>query len=435
MISSSLRLAAVGAALALSAASPYDPITAGLYADQSLCVFQLSDANGQAYQYDLRPVGAEVMTFKTQQYVYEFSPCGIAAPACTPPYGQYWPLSAGYQTQGGPGSGTCWDQINNSYVPCSGTCEGLAVGPPQHQLLDPNNAATGGISTSYAGMWTPNSDSEKCGNIDPVRGKELGRSLEIVHICSPNMPPGVVNVTSQSENPACHYIFNVLSSAACGVKVSQPNPPLPGPSPALPVWAPGAGPMAPYLCSPNLTDTSGKKWGFSFSQLFNPTQDYSVTGSDGTAYNFNICGYTSTTCTPSYSVAANFGGVVATWGPANPPPSGATCYWANGTQATCTNDCRTLGEGAPSWSLANPSNGATGGVTMALQGEFAYADEPTSHICGFDPYLNPVPASVTITLSCDPSTPANKLAVTGVTSGPSICTYNIQAKTAAACGA
>ncbi len=34
---------------------------------------------------------------------------------------------------------------------------------------------------SFAPMWTVNSDGQKCANFDPVRGKEIGRSLQVSH--------------------------------------------------------------------------------------------------------------------------------------------------------------------------------------------------------------------------------------------------------------
>jgi hypothetical protein len=259
---------------------------------------------------------------------------------------------------------------------------------------------------------------------------------QVTHFCNSSLAPGVVQIQSQTENPTCHYIFTVASAAACATKAPSPPPValLPPGSP-LPTYVPGAGPLAPYLCSPTLLDTTGKAWGFSFSQLFASAGDYSVTGSDGTVYSFNICGYTSSTCTPEYAVGASFGGAVARWGGGVSPPPGTECYWNNGTLAPCTSPCRTLADAIPSFSLTSTANGASGGVTMALMGEFANADEPAAYQCSFDPLGNPIPNSVVVQLACDPSTPPNKLIPTGVTSaGGNNCTYVISAKTGAACG-
>lgn len=409
-------------------ATSYDPQTTGPFAD-SLCNFLLKDVQGNTYRYDLRSIAGKQLSI-VNQYNYSFVPCGVAAPECVPSFGQLWPLSSAYQIEGGGAAGNCYSS-KDGQTPCTPACEGLSVGPPLHQLLDITNGYTGGLMSTFAGMWTQNSDGQKCGNVDPVTGKEMGRSLQINHFCDPSIPAGTVKTQSQSEYPTCHYVLNIVSSASCGINVTSP-PPLPVPGPPTPVWAPGAGPFAPYLCNPNLTDSSGKNWAFGFSQLFNPSQDYSFTGSDGTVYNFNVCGYTSTVCNPFYSVGANWGGVVATWGPVTPPPQGAVCYLANGTSFPCTDNCRTLGAGAPLFSLTDPTNGA-GGVTMALQGEFANADEPTVYQCAYDPYNNPVPNSVAVQFTCDSNTPVNKLVTTGVTTGPSPCTYVIQAKTGAAC--
>lgn len=412
----------------MTSATPYDPQTTGAFTD-NLCNFLLKDNTGNTFRYDLRSIAGKQFSIRNT-YNYTFSPCGVAAPECVPNFGQLWPLSTAYQIEGGSASGDCYSS-KDGQAPCTPTCEGLAVGPPLYQLMDNNNGYTGGIIAYFTGMWTQSSDMQKCGNFDPVTGKETGRSLQINHFCDPSIPAGTVKTQQQQEYPTCHYILNIVSSASCGINVTNP-PPLPVPGPPTPVYAPGAGPFASYLCNPAIVDTNGKSWSFNFAQLYNPTQDYSYTGSDGTVYNFNICGYTSTVCNPSYSVGANWGGVVATWSPATPPPQGAVCTLANGTTYPCTDNCRTLGSGAPLFSLTDASNGANG-VTMALQGEFANADEPASLQCAYDPYNNPVPNSVSIQFTCDSNTPANKLVVTGVTTGPAPCTYVLQAKTGAAC--
>lgn len=259
--------------------------------------------------------------------------------------------------------------------------------------------------------------------------------MVIHHSCNPNMPPGQANVTAPvAEQPQCTYHFYIESSAACGTKaataVAQP------PS-TMPAWLPGAGPMANYLCKPNITDSAGKNYAFNLQQLYNPTTDYTGTDAAGNKYAFNVCGYTTTTCTPEYSVEANFGGLVAFWANGQAPAPTATCRWANGTDAACTTPCRTLGEGAPFITLTDPTNAPTGGVTMTLQGELTYGDEPMQYqTCAQDGNGDPIPASVTFNLACDQSTPANTLSgITITSSAPGTCAYTVSAKTAAACGA
>ena len=125
-----------------------------------------------------------------------------------------------------------------------GDCyETLATGPPLHALQDPANAATGGIITTFAPSWTVGSDMGQCGTFDPVKGRELGRSLVLRHGCNASMAVGEVVVLGGNEAPECTYTMDLMSAAACGVPfapspTSGPANPL---APVEPAWAPGAG--------------------------------------------------------------------------------------------------------------------------------------------------------------------------------------------------
>jgi hypothetical protein len=174
----SLRVLGVMAAGSLLvAATPFDPQGFGIFNDRSLCKFELADNMGQAWQFDLTSIGGSTLSFAVPPYTYNFSLCGIAGGQCVPSAGQLWPLAPGYQFQGAE-SGECYSSMAGGFVPCTNFCEGIASGPPLHSLLDPANG-NGGIMTSYLGMWTPETDGEKCGDWDPTRGREYGRSMQV----------------------------------------------------------------------------------------------------------------------------------------------------------------------------------------------------------------------------------------------------------------
>jgi hypothetical protein len=297
-------------------------------------------------------------------------------------------------------------------------------------LLDASNGATGGLETTYLGTRPTANNGGKC-PFDPVRGTEFGRTLNVIHKCNASMAPGEIIVTNQAENPTCFYNLFVTSAAACGTQVSVPlslnagNP--------LPAYAPGAGPMSDYLCNPILVDTNSKSWSYNFSQLYNSVSDYFVADSIGNTLFFNVCGYTSTTCTPQYAVAASFGTMVVAFPyPVPTPVPASACYFSNGTTAPCGGPCRTVGDAAsPKFTLVDQTNGATGGVTMWFKGLYANADEPTQ--CSFDPTGNPIPSVASVTIQCDNSILPNQLQTVSASVSPG-CVYNVVAKSGAACG-
>ena len=394
-----------------------------------LCSFSLADQTGSAFAFDLRPVGSQAVS-TDNGYNYTLSVCGVVSGfACNPTWGVPWPFAPAHQlTNDKPPGGQCYNNALESTAPCTQYCEPAGRGVPLHALQNPSNAATGGLITTFADVRTGNNDLGGC-PFDEHLGRELGRSLQIVHNCDASIPAGTVKLLGVGENPVCNYVATVASAAACGVKTAGMLPPAGGP--AVPPSTPGAGPVAPYLCSPSLADTAGKSWGFSLSQLFNGSADYVASDANGTAYHFNVCGNARQVCSPAYAVEGSWGGVVASYA-ASPPPPGAKCLLANGTTTNCTSGCHTAADGVPLWKLTAPANGATGGVTMLLQGLYVSADEPAAHQCRWDPHGDAIAMDVHVDIACDASTPANTLVVTGpvvVTAG---CHYAIPAKSAAA---
>ena len=434
----------ISAALAASAASSapaFDYAAPGAFAD-SLCDVSFSDASGAVLEFDLRRVAAVNVSVPGGQG-YQVTACGVLQLSCS---GLVQNLSPGIQLDGD----ACY--------------EVLATGPPLHELRDPANAATGGLFTRFQSAWTMASDGGKCGDWSPVLGREEGRKLVIEHLCNASLAPGVVVALSSGENPECTYTLTIASAAACGVTPrAQPAPPVVNPGgPAMPPWRPNAGPFAPFLCSPILADAAAKQWRFALQQLYKSGSDYTVTTALGT-FALNVCGHTATTCTPPYAIEArscgdraalattcsdaqpphatplplsqaNFGGLVVSWANGAAPPPEAQCAWANGTATACTAPCRTLAWGAPFFSLANASDGAAGGLVMAMQSSLVYADEPaTTPRCGFDAEGNPLFSSVAVAIACDKSEAT--LVIDDVrASVADACSFTVLARASAACG-
>ena len=395
--------------------TPYDYPSPGAF-DDHLCSLSLRDAAGVDFNFDLRPVA----TVNGSADGIGAVPCGVFPLACADvPIPQ--PFGAGVQLGGGAGAWSCFFA--------------LSAGPPLHALADPANAATGGLVTTFAAAWKELSNEANCGDWDPARGRESGRRLILQHACDAAAAPGAVRFLGAVEAPTCTYTLRLASAAACGAKAAAPAPEPNPPAPAMPAWAPNAGPFAAYLCSPVLRDAGGARWRFSLQRLFRRGSDYTVSTPAG-AFALNVCGYTAATCTPAYAVAANFGGLVVAWPGGAPPPAGTECAWANGTAAPCSAPCRALAEGAPTFSLANASDGAAGGLVMALQGELVSADEPASTPrCGYDAGGDPLFPSVTVRIACDAAEPA--LALDGVQADATdaACAFVVAARSSAACGA
>jgi hypothetical protein len=162
----------------------------------------------------------------------------------------------------------------------------------------------------------------------------------------------------------CHYNFTLASRAACPTPVSDPSPPRPlPPGPAVALDG-RPGPFAPYVCDRiQLVDDAGGTWAFSFSQLYQPDADYAWQLPSGVNLSINVCGNANSLCAPEFTVPISSGAAVTfSW----PPPVGDKfCPTAWGDFVPCTYNCYVAASGAPLWSLTDPANGATGGVTAA----------------------------------------------------------------------
>ena len=75
---------------------------------------------------------------------------------------------------------------------------------------------------------------------------------------------------------------------------------------------------------------------------------YAMNDTDGSSYNFNICGRASFYCAPSYSSVLHVGTAVQYWG-ASPPcnQSAPSCVDGNGQPICCTQSCEVLGTDLP----------------------------------------------------------------------------------------
>ena len=147
--------AAAALAAAASATTPYDYAAPGAFLD-SLCDLTFTDAGGAAFEIDLRPVATVNGTASGGGNSFVFTPCGIVNLACSAlPIPQ--PYGAAVQKNG---DWSCYFALSS--------------GPPLHQLTDPANAASGGITTFFGAAWLQASNPDKCGDWDPVKGREEG---------------------------------------------------------------------------------------------------------------------------------------------------------------------------------------------------------------------------------------------------------------------
>lgn len=114
------------------------------------------------------------------------------------------------------------------------------------------------------------------------------------------------------------------------------------------------------------------------------------------------------------------------------PGTTSYCYCLDpydSTNRTCTADCEVLGVGLPEWSLLDPANPATGGVSLTYTG----LSEGLSP-CPVDPatgraYLR----TITYAIACDAAVPADALEADEVAEGVP-CQYSVAARSGAACG-
>jgi hypothetical protein len=100
------------------------------------------------------------------------------------------------------------------------------------------------------------------------------------------------------------------------------------------------------------------------------------------------------------------------------------------TNRTCTADCEVLGVGLPEWSLLDPANPATGGVSLTYTG----LSEGLSP-CPTDPATGrPRLRTITYAIACDPSVPADTFEADATVAEGAPCAYTLGVRTAAACG-
>lgn len=157
-------------------------------------------------------------------------------------------------------------------------------------------------------------------------------------------------------------------------------------------------------------------------------------------FSFNICGYSSQRCLPKgYTEKWQYGAVVQTWDAVpfcDPNNASTLCNYTrdDGSVASdcCTQNCEVLGVGTPIWSLTDPTNPASGGVTLKYTS--VPRDTDDSNSCGLDPITQaPIPRSVTFNLRCSRGA-LGKDIYNIVVSEPKTCQYQINASSPLACG-
>lgn len=163
--------------------------------DKYLCTPLLADGFGNAFQFDFTALaGSTLVAGAGNQYTFPFAPCGIANSTCAPQSGTRWTYAPAVQFfDGTPPSGQCYDPANNDGVACTDECEILGSGPPLWSLLNASNGVGGGVRVSFLGNRALAGDSNTC-PFDPVLGTETPRTVQIRHLCNPNLPTGTMTV-------------------------------------------------------------------------------------------------------------------------------------------------------------------------------------------------------------------------------------------------
>lgn len=165
-----------------------------------------------------------------------------------------------------------------------------------------------------------------------------------------------------------------------------------------------------------------------------PGNEYNYTDANNNTYVFNVGGDVSANCINPWPNAAARGTAIQFFGDLNPPPCSdpPSCRGPDGQPACCTRPCELLGELAPTFSLLDPSNPATGGVSHAYVGGATPVSDPFP--CPFNPVTGAlITRSFTINLLCDPDGKTNDIDIMNV-SETSPCTYAMWGSTKAACG-
>lgn len=172
-----------------------------------------------------KPAGQEYTFSNSQNHTFSFNICGNTSMICSPG----WPLydSRGVAVQkwtadpypgcptGAPR--TCTDYDFNVPTCCTGQCAVLGVDFFQFQLLDNNNAATGGVQMVHVGMPPDDADPYNC-PLNPLTGLARERQLTIRLYCDPNGKSNDIVFQGISEPSTCSYLVEATTKAACGVK-------------------------------------------------------------------------------------------------------------------------------------------------------------------------------------------------------------------------
>lgn len=191
-----------------------------------------------------------------------------------------------------------------------------------------------------------------------------------------------------------------------------------------------------YDCKWTHIDKTGKLYDFDFS-VHCRAEGYAIKDSSNRTYHFNVCGNSPQACLPkSYTSRYQFGAAVQIFSEkpycnTSEPATLCTNVFTNAT-ACCTGDCEVLGVGTPIWTLIDPNNPATGGVSLKHTGVGAMNDDPNR--CPADPETGDQrKRSVTITMFCNAALPAGRLGILDAYE-QSPCEYVIETQSAAACG-
>mmetsp|Transcript_25331 Transcript_25331/g.88427 ORF Transcript_25331/g.88427 Transcript_25331/m.88427 type:complete len:221 (-) Transcript_25331:1276-1938(-) len=105
--------------------------------------------------------------------------------------------------------------------------------------------------------------------------------------------------------------------------------------------------------------------------------DYSAPIKGSMTMQANLCGNAVENCLPeSWTNPVSMGPAIQTWGPVpscNPP----TCKDASGKAVCCTKNCQVIGQTTSvDWTLLDPSNPASGGVSLTFAGVPSDASDP-----------------------------------------------------------
>jgi hypothetical protein len=113
------------------------------------------------------------------------------------------------------------DPINGPRVCCSSICEQLGIGTPIYSLIDPYNAARGGINITYTSIATNPGDVNLC-PYDPNIGTNGGRSVVFMMQCKTTLGPDPQIVQAYEES-LCKYVIQILTQHACGCAPNCPS--------------------------------------------------------------------------------------------------------------------------------------------------------------------------------------------------------------------